>query len=79
MAENKIDEPVRSDELDDDGFYKVPRTFLEMEAARRQGLQQLADFGLEDKTLTCDECACFAVCPWAFDLYNTDGDCLAEK
>ncbi|MGN6103518.1 MAG: hypothetical protein ACTHU0_00195 [Kofleriaceae bacterium] len=29
--------------------------------------------------LTCDDCPHTATCPWAFDAYNTNGDCLAEK
>lgn len=29
--------------------------------------------------VTCETCTANAECPYAFDLYNTDGDCLAEK
>jgi hypothetical protein len=31
--------------------------------------------------ITCDECASFTDgdCYWAYDLYNTHGDCLAVK
>lgn len=28
---------------------------------------------------TCDGCAARFTCPYLFDDYNTDGDCLAEK
>lgn len=28
---------------------------------------------------TCDDCPAKNTCDFAFDLYNTDGDCLAEK
>lgn len=28
---------------------------------------------------SCDECGAAAGCPFAFDTYNTNGDCLAEK
>jgi hypothetical protein len=28
---------------------------------------------------TCDECPAKKTCKWAFDPYNEDGDCLAEK
>lgn len=28
---------------------------------------------------TCDECGDNEFCPFAFDAYNTSGDCLAEK
>jgi hypothetical protein len=29
--------------------------------------------------LTCADCPHIEVCEWAFDPYNTDGDCLAMK
>lgn len=29
--------------------------------------------------LTCDGCGGSGACEWAFDTYNTDGDCLALK
>ncbi len=28
---------------------------------------------------SCDDCSASKTCEWAFDPYNTDGDCLAEK
>ncbi len=28
---------------------------------------------------TCDQCSAVRTCEYAFDPYNTDGDCLAEK
>ncbi len=28
---------------------------------------------------TCDECPARKTCEWAFDAYNTNDDCLAEK
>ena len=31
------------------------------------------------KTLTCWNCVDQATCEYAFDLYNTNGDCLARK
>jgi hypothetical protein len=32
-------------------------------------------------TITCDDCdsAKDGSCEWAWDVYNTDGDCLATK
>lgn len=30
-------------------------------------------------TFTCDTCEIAAECALAFDAYNTNGDCLAEK
>lgn len=31
------------------------------------------------KKFTCDDCPAKRTCEFAFDTYNTDGDCLAEK
>lgn len=28
---------------------------------------------------TCSGCPEANICPWAFDLYNTNGDCLGDK
>lgn len=28
---------------------------------------------------TCYNCCSWQVCPYSFDYYNTDGDCLASK
>jgi hypothetical protein len=28
---------------------------------------------------TCDDCQAKRTCPYVFDPYNTDGDCLADK
>ena len=30
-------------------------------------------------SFTCDDCGGVDECEWAWDLYNTNGDCLAEK
>ena len=32
-----------------------------------------------DKDCTCKDCECSKKCPFAWDLYNTNGDCLASK
>jgi len=34
-------------------------------------------FGIEK--FTCDDCPARYTCEWAFDPYNTNDDCLAEK
>lgn len=33
----------------------------------------------ENREVTCENCAHNANCEFAFDPYNTDGDCLAIK
>jgi len=37
-----------------------------------------SDFPLPEK-YTCDECSITRTCTLAYDLYNTNGDCLADK
>ena len=32
-----------------------------------------------DMKFTCDGCPAAKKCSWVYDLYNTDGDCLALK
>ncbi len=34
---------------------------------------------LQVKEFTCNECDNTILCRYAYDLYNTDGDCLAMK
>ena len=31
------------------------------------------------QSFTCDDCPVKLTCDYAFDAYNTNGDCLAEK
>ena len=35
--------------------------------------------GEPPKEITCDSCQDPENCPYCYDLYNTDGDCLAMK
>jgi hypothetical protein len=35
--------------------------------------------GIDIAKFTCDDCGARFTCLLAFDAYNTDGDCLAEK
>jgi hypothetical protein len=36
-------------------------------------------FKVDTKRCTCLKCDHSQECPFAFDLYNVDGDCLVEK
>lgn len=38
-----------------------------------------AEFGPFPAMMTCDGCRSNDTCKYAFDHYNTDGDCLAAK
>ncbi|MBR2118480.1 MAG: hypothetical protein IJ935_07380 [Afipia sp.] len=46
------------------------------ELARRRSVVA-SDFDID--AFTCDDCPAKPTCEWAFDPYNTGGDCLAEK
>lgn len=37
------------------------------------------DKPVEIHEFTCADCGQVKSCPFAFDAYNTDGDCIAEK
>lgn len=39
----------------------------------------IADYGVGEIEFSCDTCAAKNTCEYAFDQYNTNGDCLAEK
>jgi hypothetical protein len=39
----------------------------------------LEDVDVDNIEITCEECELNDNCEFAWDLYNTDGDCLAEK
>jgi hypothetical protein len=56
----------------------VPRTEEEIAALRARMVAAAAENGFSDD-FTCDKCGAKLTCTLAFDLYNTDGDCLAEK
>ena len=51
------------------------------EKQRERSVKRLKKLGLEFKEFTCDECglAKNGECNYAFDAYNTDGDCLGMK
>lgn len=53
---------------------------LNFRTARMQELKS-SEFWptFKDKTFTCDGCGFVSKCVFAWDAYNTDGDCLAEK
>lgn len=57
-----------------------PRTVREIELTIRTADLRTAaarDWGIE--SFTCDDCAARFGCSYAFDPYNTEGDCLGRK
>lgn len=64
---------------------KIPLTQDQIDLRKRQALRLAKELGLlregepEDEVITCSKCNLQSVCRSAFDLYNTDGDCLESK
>lgn len=59
-----------------------PRTDAQNEKAREQSLAIAKQLGRPIAKFTCDECPITdgpQYCPFIYDHYNTDGDCLAIK
>lgn len=65
----------------DDGDWVTPMTEEEVAASRAWAVEGAAldGFPVDGKGYTCDGCVRVKNCLLAFDRYNTDGDCLAEK
>jgi hypothetical protein len=45
----------------------------------REVAATLESEGIPLSRLSCLDCSSWRTCEYAFDPYNTDGDCLAEK
>jgi hypothetical protein len=74
LQEKEAAEAAR-DDLDDPPPYRPrKRSGEELSAIRAQVVQEWGE-----RSFTCDRCQARHTCEFAFDLYNTDGDCLAEK
>lgn len=58
---------------------KDPLSPADLADERERMVRIYAAEGIEISSFTCDECSARFKCVLAFDAYNTDGDCLAEK
>lgn len=64
----------------DEYLYAEPRTFEELYSDRQVLSAQIAEGpSPEPARITCDACRLVSRCVFAFDPYNTNGDCLLEK
>lgn len=63
--------------VDQSSELEHPRTIEQLQKLRVEMLAFGAGHGV--KNFTCDDCPALSICKHAYDLYNTDGDCLAEK
>lgn len=56
------------------------KSMEEIHAKQREiAAQILKEANISFKYFTCDNCEDAYDCMYAFDPYNTDGDCLADK
>lgn len=63
----------------DDGLeWETPLTEEELAELRESAVKFCNEHGYSDN-FTCDRCDARFTCTLAYDAYNTDGDCLAEK
>ena len=60
-----------------DGFLPHPLPVLEAKS-RADEVRRVLE-SPADRIVTCEDCVENAECEYAFDFYNTDGDCLAIK
>lgn len=62
---------------------EVPLTKEELAAERKRtqdSIRKVYHRAIDvPDSFTCDECGFAPKCTLVFDLYNTNGDCLAEK
>jgi len=61
--------------------WKVPRTPEQLKEERNNSIANAFMGSLTRMTdrFTCDSCPRAPICTLAFDLYNTNGDCLYDK
>ena len=57
----------------------MTRTEEELKKLREKMVEKPAEMGIRFSYITCDSCPHRYECPYAYDPYNIDGDCLAEK
>jgi hypothetical protein len=63
-----------------DGKNNAALKLCELHVARLQMIEELFVSGHGEKTkITCDTCDQRTTCSSAYDMYNTDGDCIMEK
>lgn len=61
----------------DEELEGTPMDEEQLAAYRASVIASHVEFGID--AFTCDDCPARYTCKLAFDPYNTDGDCLAEK
>jgi len=54
-------------------------TERDLEKLRKKMIEELKRLGIKWSYITCDYCPDKHRCLYAYDTYNTDGDCIAIK
>ena len=58
---------------------RTPKDLRELATDALEAYREFAEDPSATPEFTCDTCTQASICCLAFDLYNTDGDCLMEK
>ena len=58
---------------------RAPVSLPVLQQEREFGHATLREVNGHDEEMTCDNCSWAACCTCAWDLYNTNGDCLLSK
>jgi len=76
---SKSDHAVVQDDIAPNKWiHKVPLTTEKVEEFSNNIKHDLEELGYTFKYITCDKCDIKSTCKLAFDIYNTDGDCLLK-
>lgn len=60
--------------------FRASHSPLDLAKSRAAGIAGLQHFGFSaQEKWTCDECKTAWCCELAYDVYNINGDCLADK
>jgi hypothetical protein len=70
---------VAVDDIFKPWLLETPRTEEELKNLRDHQLARAEEYKLPITAFTCDTCETRFICYLAFDLYNTDDDCLLMK
>jgi len=76
---DKSDHQAIKDSIQPDKYTRpVPLTKGQIEAHSDGIKHDLIELGDSFRYITCDTCDIKSTCVVAFDIYNTDGDCLLK-
>jgi len=71
--------PIIEEWIKQTGMQKANRREELLQIRKQAAIQYQIYYKKECPAFTCDECLQVYKCKYAYDFYNTGGDCLAEK